>query len=605
MRIRTLILDVLLVAPSLCAQQIPPQTVAPPRQESIVVTGIAEPVPLAEADRDVSVAQLPEQQLPLYGSWFDLLQLDPALDLQERAPGGFQADLSIRGATFGQTLVLLNGMRINDVQTGHFNLDLPIPFEMITSMEVLKGSGATLYGSDAIGGVVNVLTQQIAHPEFRLLTGAGNFGFNQEHAIASYGRSWWQLEIAAARDFSTGFITDRDYRNLALSALSTVKTKLGATALLFAYSDRPYGADQFYGPYPAWERIKTWYGSAQQDFGENTQADFSYRRHTDLFVLFRDDPQIYTNRHLEDTFVGDLRRHDKLPWHGVLSYGVQGLSESIHSTNLGVHSRTRGSGYVFYDLRTVRRFSFSAGIREEVYGAHQVATSPSVSGAAWLSARFKLRASVNRAFRLPSFTDLYYSDPDDLGNPNLKPESATTYEAGLDGYFTTKLHAAVTVFQRRDTNLIDYVRANSNEPWQAENFDKLRFTGVETSVVYDLRPDQHFSVSFSGLQGVNQSTELLESKYAFNFPVHTGILEWRGVIVKNVIARTRIGVVDRIGQNAYALWDASAGYGAGRFRPYLQLTNLMNADYQEIPGVVMPGRGIVGGMEFYLFGTGK
>ncbi len=206
----------------------------------------------------------------------------------------------------------------------------------------------------------------------------------------------------------------------------------------------------------------------------------------------------------------------------------RGCRNRSTATNLGVHSRTRGSGYVFYDLRTVRRFSFSAGIREEVYGAHQVATSPSVSGAAWLSARFKLRASVNRAFRLPSFTDLYYSDPDDLGNPNLKPESATTYEAGLDGYFTTKLHAAVTVFQRRDTNLIDYVRANSNEPWQAENFDKLRFTGVETSVVYDLRPDQHFSVSFSGLQGVNQSTELLESKYAFNFPVHTGILEWRG-----------------------------------------------------------------------------
>ncbi len=602
MRIRTLIL---LLAPPLCAQQTPPQTAPPPQQESIVVTGIAEPVPLAEADRDVSVVQLPEQQLPLYDSWFDLLQLDPALDLQERAPGGFQADLSIRGATFGQTLVLLNGMRINDVQTGHFNLDLPIPFEMITGMEVLKGSGSTLYGSDAIGGVVNVITQQMEHPEFRLLTGAGNFGFNQEHAIASYGRSWWQLQLAAARDFSTGFITDRDYRNLALSALSTLKSKLGATVLLFAYSDRPYGAGQFYGPYPSWERIKTWYGSVQQDIGANTQADFSYRRHTDLFVLLRDDPAFYTNRHLEDTFVGDLRRHDKLPWHGVLSYGVQGLSESIHSTNLGLHSRTRASGYVFYDLRTVRRFSFSAGIREEVYGAHQVATSPSVSGAAWLSARLKLRGSVSRAFRLPSFTDLYYSDPYDLGNPNLKPESATSYEAGLDGYFTTKLHAAVTVFQRRDTNLIDYVRADSSEPWQAENFDKLRFTGVETAVVYDVRPAQHFSVSFGGLQGVNQSTELLESKYAFNFPVHTGILEWRGAIVKNVIARTRIGVVDRIGQNAYALWDASAGYGAGRFRPYLQLTNLMNADYQEIPGVVMPGRGIVGGMEFYLLGAGK
>ena len=124
-----------------------------------MVTGTAEPIPLSEADRDVSVVRLPERQRPLYESWFDLLRLDPALDLQQAVPGGFQGDLSIRGATFGQTLVLLNGLRINDVQTGHFNLDLPIPLEMITGMEVLKGAGSTLYGSDAIGGVVNALTQ--------------------------------------------------------------------------------------------------------------------------------------------------------------------------------------------------------------------------------------------------------------------------------------------------------------------------------------------------------------------------------------------------------------------------------------------------------------
>src|SRR5262249_1399823 len=107
-----------------------------PAQESIIVTGTAGPIPLAEADRDVSVIAIPEKQRPLYYSWFDLLQLDPALDLQPRALGGFQGDLSIRGATFGQTLILLNGMRINDVQTGHFNLDVPVPIEMISGVEV-------------------------------------------------------------------------------------------------------------------------------------------------------------------------------------------------------------------------------------------------------------------------------------------------------------------------------------------------------------------------------------------------------------------------------------------------------------------------------------
>jgi outer membrane cobalamin receptor len=120
----------------LCGQQ----------QDSIVVTGTAEPIPLAEADRDVSVVPLPEKQSDLFATWFDLLQLDAALDLQQRAAGALQGDLSIRGATFGQTLVLLNGFRLDDVQTGHFNLDLPIPLEMISGIEVLKAPGRRFMG---------------------------------------------------------------------------------------------------------------------------------------------------------------------------------------------------------------------------------------------------------------------------------------------------------------------------------------------------------------------------------------------------------------------------------------------------------------------------
>lgn len=588
----------------MCAQQ-PPSPQPPPNKETIVVTGTAEPVPLSEADRDVNVVPLPEAQRPLYDSWFNLLSLDPALDLQVRAPGGFLADLSIRGATFGQTLVLLNGIRIDDVQTGHFNLDLPVPLETISTMEVLKGSGSTLYGSDAIGGVVNVITNPAEMPELRLIGGAGNFGFNEEHALASFGGARWQEELAGARDFSTGFMPDRDYRNLALSSLSVLKSRLGATSLLLAYSDRPYGADQFYGPYPSWERIKTWFVSAHQNLGDKTEASFAYRRHTDLFVLFRDDPAIYTNRHIEDTWQGNLRRHDNLLKHGVVSYGAEGLSEAINSTNLGIRHRTRGSGYVFYDLRSARRFSLSAGIREEVYGPGSVATSPSLSGAAWLSGRFKLRAAASRAFRLPSFTDLYYSDPGNRGNPDLKPESATSYEAGLDGYLRTNLHAALTVFQRRDTNVIDYVEPPGSTVYTAMNFDKLRFTGVEASTIYEPSSGQHFAVSFSALRGVSDSALLDESKYAFNYPTESGILEWRGHAGKHLVGRTRLGVVERTGRDPYAVWDASLSYATGRVRPFLQFTNLTSTVYQDLPGIATPKRGVIGGIALDFFRADK
>jgi len=575
------------------------------QQDSIVVTGTAEPIPLVEADRDVNVLPLPEKQDELYNTWFDLLQLDAALDLQQRAAGALQADLSIRGATFGQTLVLLNGMRLDDVQTGHFNLDLPIPLEMLSTVEVLKGSGSTLYGSDAIGGVVNARTEPIDPGELRLLAGVGNFGFNQQHAVASFGHSWWQEEMAFARDFSSGFMPDRDFRNLALSSLSTLKSRLGATSLLFAYSDRPFGANDFYGaPQQQWERTKTWFASAHQDLGDKTEANFAFRKHTDLYVYIRDDPSYYTNWHTDESWQGNLRRHDNLPLHGVLSYGAEGLGESIHSTNLGIHSRARASGYVFYDLRSVRRYSLSAGIREEVYGAHEVATSPSLSGAAWISAKFKLRAAASRAFRLPSYTDLYYASPSTVGNPNLKPETATSYEAGADAYLKANLHLSLTAFERRDTDVVDYVELAGSMNYQAQNLPPLHFLGAEASAVYEPAASQHIAVSFSALHGQYASPQDIVTEYTFNYPVYDGVIEWRGRI-RNVIARTRIGVVDRVARSPYAIWGAAAGYGTGHVRPFLQLTNITSTVYQDIPLVAMPKRGVIGGVEFYIFGASR
>ncbi len=591
-----------------CAQvqPLPPTPQPQPAQkESIIVTGVALPAPLEEADRDVVVLPLPQNARPLYDSWFALLGLDAALDLQERAPGGFQADMSIRGASFGQTLVLLNGMRVSDVQTGHFNLDLPIPLEALSGVEVLKGSGSTLYGSDAIGGVVNARTEPREAPTFRILTGMGNFGVNQQHAIADFGGPRLSEELAFARDFSSGFAYDRDYRNLALSSLTALNSRLGATTVLLAYSDRPYGANLFYGNYPSWERTKTWFASVHQNLGAKTEASFGFRRHTDLFVLFRYAPQIYTNRHLADSWQGSLRRHENLAHHAILSYGAEGLSEAINSTNLGIHDRTRGSAYAIYDLRFAKRFSFSAGLREEFYksgGTDSVATSPSISGAAWLDSHFKLRASVSRAFRLPSFTDLYYSDPANLGNPNLKAETATNYEGGLDMYVSRKIHGSASLFHRRDSNDIDYIRADANSKWQAMNFDKLHFTGEEVSVSYEPAAGQTFGVAFTHLRGFSATANVLQSKYTFNYPQESAVVQWRGSIAGHVIARSRVGVVNRLQRDPYALWDVSAGYETGRVRPYLQLTNITSTVYQEIPNVAMPSRGVVGGLEIILAG---
>ena len=568
----------------------------PPQKEVVVVTGTFEPIPLEESDRNLDVFNVSGERL-LYDSFADYLKLDSSVDLQERAPNTIQSDISIRGGTFGQTLVLLDGMRINDAQSGHHNMDLPLPIDAVSELQILNGSGSAQYGSDAVGGVVNIITRQPAEqPELRLRGGLGNFGVNEEDGSVSLGDDRLSEQLFAARDFSTGFIPDRDYRDLDLTSISHAKTCLGFTDVLLTLSDRPFGADQFYGDYPSWERTRGWFASLRQELGSNSEIDFAFRRHTDLYVLFRDDPSIYTNHHYLESYEGAARRHDKLPI-GQLHYGAEYYEESIHSNNLGIHARNHEALYASWDTRALRRFSFTAGVRDDVYDGLSNQVSPTVAAGYWFNAKLKARASMSRAFRLPSYTDLYYSDPSDLGNPNLKPERAWNYEGGLDYFAGRRFKASATVFQRRDTDLIDYVLDPQTNVYMATNFTSLVFSGFEGSLEGRPRSDQVISVSYTGLVGDRGAIGDAITKYVFNYPINNAVVGWQGTIRPWLVGRTRIGVLDRYARTTYAIWDASLARPNGMVRPFLQLTNLTNAVYQEIVGVEMPKRGVVGGLE--------
>ena len=575
----------------------PGQPVIPPQKETIVVTGTFDPIPLEEADRSVDVFTVRGERL-LYDSFADYLKMDSSVDLQERAPNTIQSDISIRGGTFGQTLVLLNGMRINAAQSGHHNMDLPLPLDAVSELQVLNGSGSAEYGSDAVGGVVNILTRKPSEsPEIRVRGALGNYGVNEESGSVSLGNDHFSEQLFGARDFSTGFIPDRDFRDLALASISHAKTVLGFTDILLSLSDRPFGADQFYGNFPSRERTKGWFASIRQELGRNTEADFAYRRHTDLFVLFRDAPQIYTNNHLLDSYEGALRRTDALPI-GTLHYGVEYYDESIDSSNLGVHARNHEAVYASWDTRALRRFSFSLGLRDDIYDGLSNQVSPTAAAGYWINAKFKARASASRAFRLPSYTDLYYHDPANLGNANLRPEKSWNYEGGLDYFAGRRFKASATVFQRRDTDLIDYVLDPATNVYMATNFDSLVFTGFEGSVEARLRADEVIKVGYTGLAGDRAGLNGEVSKYVFNYPIHSAVIGWQGSIRSWLVGRTRIGVLDRYARDPYAIWDASFARPNGRVRPFLQFTNLTSTLYQEVVGVAMPKRGVVGGVEF-------
>ena len=573
----------------------------------------------------------------------DLLRQDSSVFLEQRGAGGGQADIVLRGGTFEQTLVLLNGFRINDSQTSHHNLDLPVPMDAMDSIEVLHGAGSTLHGVDALSGVVDFLTAAPAATMLRLRAGGGSFGSEEESLLGTLVRKRWSSRLTADRNFSTGFMADRGYsgnsftgyctaeqlyldcqndrgyRNEDASSESWISSRLGMTDLLFAASDRSFGANQFYGPYNSWERTKGWFASARQELGNHTEAAFGYRRHSDEYVLARNNPSAYENNHIDGSWQASLRRTETIASTSVLLFGLEEDGDSIRSFNssggvisyaLGIHARNRGAGYVDLDLRPAKkRWNLSAGLREEIFsGDAQSVLSPHLAGSLRLTDKLKLRSSGGYGFRIPTYTDLYYSDPATIGNPNLKPESAWSGDGGVDWAPASRLSLSATGFYSREHDAIDYVRSSPTAQWQAVNLNGLHFKGVETFATWTPAKSQRIQVAWTGLAGGQSSLNGLQSEYALNYPVLNIHATWTASLGRIVNVTNSVAIAQPYQQpglspwnaSPYPVWNVAVTHETGRIRPYLRLDNLSNTGYQEINGVAMPGRSIIGGVSLWL-----
>jgi iron complex outermembrane receptor protein len=579
-----------------------PQPAALPRvAETMVVLGSAVPVPLAESPRAVVLLPVEGRTLSLETP-LDLLREDASVFLAQRGGGGAQADLSLRGGSFAQTLVLLNGFRINDSQTAHHNLDLPVPLDAMDSIQILHGAGSTLHGTDALSGVADFLTAAPQAASLHLRAGAGSFGGNEESVLAAAARKWWSGRLTANRNASSGFIADRDFRNQDASLESWTGSRLGATDVLIASSDRAFGAAQFYGPYNSWERTKAWFASVRQELGSRSVAAFGYRRHTDEFVLLRDDPSVYENNHRDGSWQASLRHMVPLAAPSLLLLGAEADGDSIESNNLGLHARNRGAGYVDLDLRPAKhRWNLSAGLRAEMFsGGAQTAFAPHLAGSLRLTDSLKLRASGGYGFRIPTYTDLYYSDPATIGNAHLKPESAWSGDGGADWAPSRRLSLSVTGFTSRQHDAIDYVRVSSATPWTATNLSGLHFLGVESQITWLPAKGQAIRIAWTRLSGAQDALHGLQSEYIFNYPVDNLHASWTAALGRSLTVTNAVQIARRFGQTAYPVWDAALTHDAGRIRPYLRFRNLSNTGYQEISGVAMPGRSISGGVALWL-----
>ena len=605
-----LAISMLLLAAGCTWAQQASRPAAAPQSASVVST---EPLPLNAPDAvDRSVRTLdtsdPATQ-PLFQSAVDYLRLDPSVTLIERSPAGVQADISIRGTTFEQTLVLVDGLRLNDPETGHLNLDLPLPLEAVARIDVLHGSGSTFFGSDAIGGAINLITAAPTRTSGTLRLGGGNLGSTEQHLELSGVTPRLAATLTGSRDTSDGFLyggqNDRGYHAnvLALDTFLTVARPLAPTEIILGASDRPYGANLFYGPYESSERTKGWFTAVRQPLPANFFADFAFRRHTDLFVLEVFDPALYENNHVDSLWQADLRRTQTLPQHFDLAYGLEADGDAIRSSNLGRHARNQGAGYANVSFHSLKRLTFSAGAREEIVRGPASVFSPSASAGFFFGHGLRAHAAVGRGFRLPTYVDLYYSDPTTIGNPTLKPETSQSYEGGLEWIPALgsagnlpRLRLSATGFTLRQTNAIDYSKDSLSAPYQATNVGHLAYSGVESLVTIRPSATQTFDLGETFLHAAPPPAGLI-SEYAYNYASHNASFAWQGIFPSaQIAARTQVSVVQQTGRTAYPLWTVALTRTQGLIRPYVRADDLANVRYQELPGVPLPGRTILAGI---------
>ncbi len=562
-------------------------------KETIVVTGSLIPAEFSKISRKVTIINKEEIAKAPVNSASDLLKHVLSLDLRQRAPFGVQADVSIRGSTSSQVLILINGIKVYDPQTSHHNLDIPVSLSSIERIEILHGQGSSIYGENAFGGVINIVTKKPAQNDI-----SGTFSFGEHNTLngnLSFSHSFNKTYHTLAVDYqdSDGFEPNRDFNVLNLLSNSYFEFINGKINLLISFNKKKFGANNFYGPFPSKERTKTNFIGLNFD-RKKTRMKLYYRQHDDTFTLDITRPEWYVNHHTNESYGGEISSLVDLNSLGKVALGGEFRKDSIKSSNLGNHFYYKLSVFTEYEKILLKKVYLNAGLRGDCYSTWGMEFIPNLSLSYIISSNLKIRSSAGKAFRIPSFTELYYHSPANIGRSDLRAEKNFSFDIGLDFFPNDYIVWESTFFLRKDRDLIDWIKKNQETFWHAENIQKIDFYGVETQFILK----GLCSVGYQYLMSKHKQQENLLSKYVLNHPVHQ-ISSSLNLALPFKINSGIAGVYKkRKKEKGYFILDVKISKRIASLDFFIQATNLLNTHYQEIPMVSMPGRWFMAGIRF-------
>ena len=622
--------------------------------DEVSVTGSRAPLTRSQAARMVTVLERADIEQAPVQSINDLLKYAVGVDVRQRGPIGTQTDISIRGGTQEQIIVLLNGINICDPQTGHNTVDLPIQLSDVQRIEVLEGPAGRTYGTSSLVGAINIVTRADSAPypptgrgTYELLVEGGSHGYLNAAARATlppYSESC-QGALSASYARSDGYSRSR------------------AGGLNSDYS----GAKVFYqGQYLTSGLRLNWHlGLSDKGWGSSTayaspkwQADDQYEHTTKLTAALRGSmtkgtvcltPTLYWTQH-QDRYEGYRGRADMMKYNynrsdvvglqlnshfdwllGRTAIGAEVRNENLLSGNLGEPlsrphhisgtdrdytlglNRTNMSAHVEHNV-LLQNLTVSAGVvmTKNTWADMDWSLYPGIDASLRLGSHWRLHASYNTSLRLPSFTEMYYKLQGYQADPHLKPEEMQAVEIGatLNARRTT---FSVSLWHHHGSNMIDWImdtRQGTNAEWQSVNHTRLNSVGMETKATFNI---QHATLSIS-YSYINQEKDLeqgIVSQYAIDYLRHKVVAGIKVPIASRLTLHANVRWQDRAGQytdfdgsvsdySPYTLVDARLLWCLPRYELYGEASNLLGTEYRDYGLVPQPGRWLTGGIRIRL-----
>lgn len=613
--------------------------------DPVTVTASLSQQRASETGRNITIIKGDRfNQLPIH-SLDELLRYVPGVEIQARGPMGAQSDIVLRGGTFQQALVILDGMRLNDPNTGHFNSYIPIAPAEIERIEILKGASSALYGADAVGGVINVITKSFASRQATATTqlsagiSAGEYGFINGDAGFYYNSK--KLSVGG------GFITNRAdgvqqrgthgfFNNSTASVSANYKMNdRWNIAYRFAYDDRDFAAQNYYTTFLSdtaqeqvtsrWHQLRIGYQSAKENF----TIDAGYKSVRDIFAY---NSVAAANKNNSELWQALMKYERTISNKTTLVAGMNYQDKQIASNDRGNHSLYLASPFLTVSQNLWKGFVLRPSLQWVYFKSISSEFVPQLDISQKIG-HWQLRGSVGKTIRDADFTERYNNYNKTLvtggriGNPWLKAERSVSYEAGADWFFNNRFRVSASFFQRFHERLIDYSpTAYSDMPRKdnlapgatyalAKNIASVNTTGFETDIQYVQALGEQQSLFFNAgiLVLKSKSSDTVPSfyvsshaKFLTNFSViyqcHNFSLSLSGLYKQRATQATAssAGNINAVITPDYFLLNAKASYSFldKAFSVFVQTDNILDRKYSDLLGAPMPGRWFMGGLRY-------